>query len=814
MDNEAPNYASWIPEAGGYVANGKVVSKSPIYDEAGKLRLDVDTSVFGNTQTPSTAKAQPQVANQATSNVGVTTANVAGSGTDANAQATGIGSLDSMAQNTQNAIDSALSSPAMRSPSAGEPILTIEQQDLKEIQDAHARNDLQGEINGYVKLARDTGVDYTQTINDLTRQRQQKIQNVDDSYLQRLDEARQRMNAAKSQGDITGDYTAYNQAAAEYGALVGEQDTWRNAVGYEQSMRDMYNQEVQDLQIDYEDTWLKSVKAFSDQLVQMIPALMNFQYDPTQDANLLRAQALVEMRMRNNAAATGMYYSSTTQFAIAQAIGELIPVYQKMAREEAIENFKLLQSTASFLMNLEQTQFDMWKSQIQLKFQEAEEKRAQQDQAIQNANARGFYTNEEAALLGIAPGTESQAARERALDKQEQIEKELRNLEQSKTLYEFQEKLQTQEYEKRKAIDAKYQKVTNSGTYLGLTYSQWKSYAKEYAQNGGDVNDIAEDLKGSDFTQTQIDSILTGANTKTPNTAQSGEGTIDYSQDLDNKDGWTAAQIKTEANRIASSGELTTDAVLSIIDIAKNAKTWKDMYQGLAEATYESGGVEVPVIDTNLLNSLQGDMNERVKAIDEYYSTLALAEQNGENALKTLKTLADEGGITTSNRNKYANAYIKSNLLKDITLNSNLDNNTNQITAALNRIGENQDYMNQDQLYTAYKTLFDKISSAGTKNNPFRYSKPEMKEGNILSKSGKQWYDVDAGVSGNASKSKERAMLGIMQDINTNKTIANEEARVYVLKKLGAYVFDKATGNLADGYGLLKDKNNYAIKID
>ena len=53
MENKTPQYANWVPEAGGYVANGKVVSKSPVY-ENGKLKVDVDTSVF--------SKAQPQVA--------------------------------------------------------------------------------------------------------------------------------------------------------------------------------------------------------------------------------------------------------------------------------------------------------------------------------------------------------------------------------------------------------------------------------------------------------------------------------------------------------------------------------------------------------------------------------------------------------------------------------------------------------------------------------------------------------------------------------------------------------------------------------
>ena len=120
MDNEAPKYADWVPEAGGYVANGKVVSKSPLYDEGGKLRMYVDPTVFGNTQT---ASPQAQPTNTLVGNSGVQTANIAGSGTDANAAATSIGSNGSLNLNTANTDNSAISSPATKSNVTGDIVL-------------------------------------------------------------------------------------------------------------------------------------------------------------------------------------------------------------------------------------------------------------------------------------------------------------------------------------------------------------------------------------------------------------------------------------------------------------------------------------------------------------------------------------------------------------------------------------------------------------------------------------------------------------------------------------------------------------------
>lgn len=454
MDNEAPNYASWMPEAGGYVANGKVVSKSPMYDEAGKLRLDVDASLFGGTASqPNTAKAQPQVANNPLSNNGITTANTTGSGEDVNSMETKLGSMGSLNLNTENPQESVLSTPASKSPSAGEPILTPVQQAMKELQDATARGtDFQAMINAYTKLGRLTGEDYSAEIADLTQKRQQKIENIDNDYASQIATAMMR-------GDTE-----------EVARLKAEQSSWRNSVGYQDAMANKFEQARQEIDTDYQTTFWDGIRDIAGMVAQSLPGILNFQYDPMQDQNLLRAQSLIEMRARNRASQTGMYYSSTTQYAISQACANLIPIYQKMAKEEAIQNFQLLQQTASFLVDLEQAQFNLWKGQLDMKFQANADKRAEIAAAWDKVNQLGYVDNETSAILGIPAGTESYATRKAYVDKLNQVDEENRKLEQDLIVLDYQqalalEKMKAQqaldveEYAQRAAIDYSYDKA-------------------------------------------------------------------------------------------------------------------------------------------------------------------------------------------------------------------------------------------------------------------------------------------------------------------------------------------------------------------
>lgn len=743
MDNETPRYATWIPEAGGYVANGNVVSKSPMYDEAGKLKLDVDTSVFGNTQP---LKTQPQVANQAQTNVGVTTANIQGSGTDANAAVTNIGNMASLADNKQNGLDSVLSSPAMRSPSAGEPILTVEQQDLKEIQDAKARNDLQGMINGYTKLGRDTGVDYSATISDLTKQRQQKIQTTDDQYLQSINDLWNQVSTAKSQGDITGDYTKYNQALAEYTQLLSDQEKWRNDVGYAQSMADMYRAEEEAIELDYVPTYLQGISDISNQIIQMYPAILNFEYNPNTDTSLYMAQGYAQSRVKETMNATGMYYSTMTQSAIAKAVAELVPVYEKMAREEMIENFKLLQTTANFLLDLEQTQFNLWKSQIELKWEANQEKRKQIAQAIENANARGYFTNEEAALLGVAPGTESPDARNRAQAKQDQIEAEERTLIQEKALAKYKEGLEEDKLREQERLQEKYYQyqLDHTATNIGsvnnhLTVAQnadgsieytipanrteWGtydtdkliSYYNDLIKSGEKQTSALDKLWVAAKSQEAFDQAIAKINSGDTAIKENKKSLSEMQSSLKDMVGtYKPSEILNEAIKLANENGVEVKNLLNAITYPKSddSNLSGNMFDprslaGMGQTAY---GTYVDFYKDN-----DGSAEDMLDNIGDLIATFDLGYKN-----KSIAADEYDYAIGVINRDLISNQYLDKKLTKAI-LGSNeasktseaIKNAKKKIDSYASSLYESQAPLREEEIADAYNRLLGKVANAG-----------------------------------------------------------------------------------------------------
>lgn len=465
MDNEAPNYANWIPQAGGYVANGKVVSKSPQYDANGKLKLDVDASLFQIQ--PSQASNNVQVANNPITNNGITTANTTGSGTDVNSIATNIGSMGSLNLNTANPDESAISTPATKSPVAGETILTPVDEVLKEIQDAAGRNDLQGEINGYVKLSRlNPTEDYSGIIETLTQQREQKIMDIDDQYVAQYNQAKTYYDQALrnyNQAMASGDENTKNEALSQLlqaqdliNQVSLQRENWQNQVGYQNAMQSAKQRALDQLDLDWKTQYLEGARQIAGMLPQLLGNYLNFQYDPYQDTALQIAQQYATSRVKEVANSTGMYYSSQTQNAVARAVAELVPVYEKMAKEEMREQLSLIQSTANFLMNLEQAEFNMWRSQIQLQFEANAEKRAEFKQAVESSNARGYVTNAEAVILDVEAGSLSQKAREHEQELQEQLDAEQRALQQKITLGQYEVDWQEDLYRRKLEIDKQF----------------------------------------------------------------------------------------------------------------------------------------------------------------------------------------------------------------------------------------------------------------------------------------------------------------------------------------------------------------------
>ena len=227
------------PKIGGYISPQNAVTASPVYND-GNLKLNVDASLF-------TPGSNAQVANNTTTNVGVTTANTTGSNKDVNSSVTNAGALASLSQNTENATESVLSTPAAKSPVAGETILSAEDQYLKELSDAVARGDYQGMINAYIGLGNVQNQDYSAEIDRLTQQREEKIRGIDDQYLfnynelkKSYDQALRTYNQAVANEDTQTAQQASEQLTQlneQMGQLINEQSVWRDQVGYESAMQ-------------------------------------------------------------------------------------------------------------------------------------------------------------------------------------------------------------------------------------------------------------------------------------------------------------------------------------------------------------------------------------------------------------------------------------------------------------------------------------------------------------------------------------------------------------------------------------------------
>lgn len=442
MDNNSPDYAKWIPEAKGYVYNGKVVSQTPLYDNTGRARIEVGMNEIQTPQTP-TVQAPTQQAPTVMADVGQSfniggQSNQAGSGTDMNAAATAIGSMAALNTNTARSNTGTLGSPALQSNIANVEPLDPRDKVLKDYEYMVATNNLQGQINALTELQTIDGVDYSAQIQDLQQQRAQKIKTQDDTYSNLIS-----YYSSIGRDDLVNQY-------------VAERNAYRNKVGYQDMITQEYNQERQTIQDDFVFAYQTGLNDINNAILASVGELVNFQYDPTTDRALHVAQGYAVGQVKEQMNHTGMYYSSMTQNAITRAIAELVPVYEKMARDEIKENISMMMNIGNYLMNLEQDQFNMWKTRIQLKYQENEDRRAEIQQAWQRANYLGYVDNAASTILGIPAGTLSPNARQQMIELQQEKDKEKRSLDIQKRLADYQQGLAIKKMQEEERLNEKY----------------------------------------------------------------------------------------------------------------------------------------------------------------------------------------------------------------------------------------------------------------------------------------------------------------------------------------------------------------------
>ncbi len=462
------NNATWIPEAGGYVYNGQIVSQKPIYDSNGK---QIVTATMGQIKSPSNA-SQTINANNVQNQTGATISETATANKPNTNMQTAIGSLGTTNNNTATS-GTAVSSPATNSPQTNAQAQDPVQKYITDYSTALANQDLNGQINALIELDKYTvsqgGVpQYSEVIGNLQKQNTEQVTNTVNEYANQIAEATRTGNTALAEG-LKQELASFKQEN-DYASVLENRKA--------------------EIETEYSFAYMQGINDITSGILSLLGQYNNFQYDPYSDPALQMAQGYAVSSVKEQMNSTGMYYSSMTQSAITRAINELIPVYEQMAKEEILENINLLQSTASYLLNLEKAQFDMWASQIEMQILKNQEKRAEIEHAWDRVNNLGYVDNEASLVLGVDVGTLSPEIRKMMLNEEMNIRAEERALKIEKQLARYSQDLAMEKMAKEQeyAIALENLKLSND-----KDLAQYKASLSDSTTSGGTLN--SSDLK-------------------------------------------------------------------------------------------------------------------------------------------------------------------------------------------------------------------------------------------------------------------------------------------------------------------------------
>ena len=203
---------------------------------------------------------------------------------------------------------------------------------------------------------------------------------------------------------------------------------------------------------EYKSQYASAINQLANQILNM-----RFSYNPNEDDLLKQAAKYTTQNTFEGMNAKGILNSSLTAERVTKVVGELIPTYEKMAREEFESNFNMLMNTAQFIMNLDDSQYQKWQNDREMQWAKQEAEYNKKQNAIKNAWERvdelGYVDNEASIILGVPVGTLSKSAREakeereyelkvwyEKLEAQQKAEKELLALKNDleKNMYDYQ----------------------------------------------------------------------------------------------------------------------------------------------------------------------------------------------------------------------------------------------------------------------------------------------------------------------------------------------------------------------------------------
>lgn len=254
---------------------------------------------------------------------------------------------------------------------------------------------------------------------------------------------------------------------------------------------------------EYKSQYANAINQMANQILNM-----RFNYNPNEDDLLKQATRYATQNTFESMNAKGILNSSLTGERVAKVVGELIPTYEKMSREEFESNFNMLMNTAQFIMNLDESQYTRWENDRQQKWKEQQAEYQKAQDAIKNAWERvdelGYVDNNASITLGVKVGTLSKDAREakeqreweleewnRKQKVQQEAEKELlylkQQLEEEQAVRDYQRNLQLT-YAKSN-VSSNNVNTNSLSTYESIIknrYADYDEYNKKYTVKNKD----------------------------------------------------------------------------------------------------------------------------------------------------------------------------------------------------------------------------------------------------------------------------------------------------------------------------------------
>lgn len=449
----------------------------------------------------------------------------------------------------------------------------------KEINDYQAQINALNAIDQY-RTSQGYAPIYTSNVYELMNQRTEKIKNAIREY-----------ETDMASATYSGDEVLAQQ--------IGQQmEAYKRSVNYQETLDNASNYLAN---IEYKSVYDTTINDIVNELLTS-----RFTYDPSDDKALLKAQKYATNTVYESMNAKGILDSTMTAQMVTNAVNELIPVYEKMAKEEFYNNIERLQSMANLVINLDDRQYQRWQDSVQNKLDYYSAKKDEINYQWDRVNKLGYVDNEASIVLGVAPGTMSPSMREKIQKAEQEAQSQYNKLLSDIKLAEVKAQLDQNTYAYKKKVDAKY----SSGAFLNIGGTKYNG------TNTNNKNAIAKayETKTKTASETLLDAVTNSVD-KNGNIKDSNVTAIVEAVFKDKGDKADTSYTKTLKNLEEA---LITETISLFGEI--NNETKDDALKWIADL-YENGYFNFTGGDTvtnNLIDRIEAGIAENGEDLKTY----------------------------------------------------------------------------------------------------------------------------------------------------------------------------------------------------